>query len=63
MTLYDVGFTSPEVEHYLCADSAQMQMLQTRREQLLEDIHRRQTQLDRLDYLRFTLTKNHKIDF
>ena len=50
-------------DSYLCADSARMQMLQTRREQLLEDIHVRQTQLDRLDYLRFTLTKNHKFDF
>lgn len=61
MTLYDVGFTEGEVACYLSEGTSverQTQLLLQRREWLLEELHLRQTQLDRLDYLRFTLARN-----
>ncbi len=59
MTLYDVGFTGGEVEAYmrLLLEGAhtkdqRMRILNGRREHALEEIHAREAQLARLDYLR-----------
>ena len=64
MTLHDIGFTSQEVETYMRlllegegADGARLQMLERKREAALDEIHFRERQLERLDYLRHELRK------
>ena len=62
MTLHDVGFTNEEVEHYMrlalaggvTADE-RLKMLRNRRNGTLDEI---QKQLDRLDYLRFEISRS-----
>ena len=60
MTLHDIGFENSEVEEYMRLalegeDTAQqrMQMLNKRRGIALDEIHLREKQLDRVDYLRY----------
>ena len=62
MTLHDIGFTNQEVERYmrLLAEEgdtrkARMEMLNRKRGAVLDEIHLRQKQLDRLDYLRYKI--------
>lgn len=50
MTLHDIGFTNEE----------QMQMLTRLRRKAMDEIHFKQKQLDRLDYLRYEIEKNTK---
>ena len=64
LTLHDVGFAPEEVEHYmrllLAGDSTREErarMLKERRDGTLDEIHLRQQQLDRLDYLRYELAQ------
>lgn len=64
MTLHDVGFTSEEVEAYMrllleAEDSGltRLNMLNRKRKAALDDIHFRERQLERLDYLRHELQK------
>ena len=64
MTLHDVGFTSEEVEAYMrllleAEDSGltRLNMLNQKRKAALDDIHFRERQLERLDYLRHELQK------
>ena len=65
MTLHDVGFTNEEVEHYMrlalaggvTADE-RLKMLRNRRNGTLDEIHFKQKQLDRLDYLRFEISRS-----
>lgn len=64
MTLHDIGFQKEEVEEYmrllLEKDNSQqqrMQMLNKRRGVTLDEIHFREKQLERLDYLRFKIQK------
>ena len=59
MTLHDVGFENGEVEAYMrlllsgaSTEEERMRMLRKRREGTLDEIHFRERQLDRLDYLR-----------
>lgn len=59
MALYDMGFTADEVESYMRlllsdTDTARerMRMLEKRRDQALDEIHLKEKQLQRLDYLR-----------
>ena len=59
MTLHDVGFSNGEVETYMRlllsdTDTARerMRMLEKRRDQALDEIHLKEKQLQRLDYLR-----------
>jgi len=61
-TLRCAGFTLDEIETYmrlLLAETAseveRLRMLEQKRSAALEDIHRREQQLDRLDYLRFSV--------
>lgn len=65
MTLHDVGFTNEEVEHYMCLALAggatadeRLKMLRNRRNGTLDEIHFKQKQLDRLDYLRFEISRS-----
>ena len=64
MTLHDIGFTSQEVETYMRllleqegTDRARLRMLDEKRRVALDDIHFREKQLERLDYLRHELRK------
>lgn len=67
LTLYDAGFSGDEIERYMRllvfnADSVQerISMLLDKRDSILDEIHFKQKQLDRLDYLRFELEKGRK---
>ena len=66
MTLHDVGFTAQEVEAYMSlvmegkdTETQRMRMLSEKRKSTLDEIHFREKQLDRLDYLRYEIRKNH----
>ena len=62
MTLHDVGFTKEEVEKYMRlsllgeeTSAERMEMIRKKRNGTLDEIHFKQQQLDRLDYLRFEI--------
>ena len=62
MTLHDVGFSNREVEEYMRlllegedTKGQRMQMLLRRRESALDEIHFKERQLERLDYLRYQI--------
>ena len=64
MTLHDIGFTVEEVEAYmrllLEGDHTAVQrlsMLEKKRSAALEEIHFKERQLQRLDYLRYEIRK------
>lgn len=64
MTLHDVGFCSDEVETYMrlliAGESTEYQrlsMLNKKRISALDEIHFKEAQLDRLDYLRHKIQK------
>lgn len=64
MTLHDIGFTFHEVETYMRllleregTGRARLRMLDEKRRAALDDIHFREKQLERLDYLRHELRK------
>lgn len=59
MTLHDIGFTTQEAENYMrlkllsgAPDAKLLHLLNEKRSKVLEDIHFREKQLQRLDYLR-----------
>ena len=63
MTLHDVGFTIEEVETYMRlleipeSEQARLRMLGRRRDAALDELHFRERQLQRLDYLRHEIQK------
>lgn len=64
MTLYDIGFTSEETEKYMPLTVAgretskeRMDMLKAKRNGTLDEIHIKEEQLDRLDYLRYKISR------
>ena len=64
MTLHDIGFAVEEVETYMRllleredSDMARLRMLDQKRIAALDEIHFRERQLERLDYLRHELRK------
>lgn len=64
MTLHDIGFTTEEVETYMRlmleqADSERerLRMLNRKRDSALNELHFRERQLQRLDYLRHEIQK------
>lgn len=67
MTLHDIGFTNIEVERYMklllqgkSGEDERLKMLETKRNGTLNEIHFKQKQLDRLDYLRFEMKKRNQ---
>lgn len=67
MTLHDIGFLNDEVESYmrllLEGESTKAQradMLNKRRSATLDEIHFREMQLDRMDYLRHKIRESNK---
>ena len=64
MTLHDIGFNAQEVETYMRlllegehTGAQRMRMLGEKRKNTLDEIHFREKQLDRLDYLRHEIQK------
>ena len=62
MTLHDIGFTNAEVEHYMQlmlegthTKEQRLRMLNRRRSDALDEIHWKEKQLERLDYLRHSI--------
>lgn len=64
MTLHDIGFSNEDVEKYMrlltrgkSTENERLQMLECKRNGTLDEIHFKEKQLDRLDYLRFAMKK------
>ena len=64
MTLHDIGFTAEEVETYMRllleqpdSDRQRLRMMEEKRKETLDEIHFRERQLQRLDYLRHEIQK------
>lgn len=67
MTLHDIGFSNEEVESYMrlllegnSTEAERMQMLNKKRGTTLDEIHFKQKQLDRMDYLRYEIEKKQR---
>jgi DNA-binding transcriptional MerR regulator len=67
MTLHDIGFSTEEVETYMKlmiagsdTETERMRMLNKKRTETLDDIHFREKQLERMDYLRYEMRGNRK---
>ena len=67
MTLHDIGFTTAEVEVYMRlllegepSGAQRLRMLEEKRSAALDEIHFRERQLQRLDYLRHEIRKAQK---
>lgn len=65
MTLHDVGFASDEIETYMrlmiagaSTQAERLQMLNAKRRKALDDIHLKEKQLERLDYLRHKINQS-----
>ena len=64
MTLHDVGFANDEIETYMKllleqegTETQRLRMLDQKRGHTLNEIHLREKQLERLDYLRYHIRK------
>lgn len=64
LTLYDLGFTTAEVETYMRllleqphTERQRLKMLEEKRAAALDELHFKERQLQRLDYLRHELLK------
>ena len=67
MTLHDIGFTKAEVERYMklllqgaSGEEERLKMLEAKRNGTLHEIHFKERQLDRLDYLRFEMKSQNR---
>ncbi len=67
MTLHDVGFDNSEVESYMrlllegdSTEKERLDMLNKKRGATLDELHFKQKQLDRVDYLWYKIQKAHK---
>lgn len=65
MALHDIGFSVVEVEAYMRlllsdrdSEKERMKMLEKKRSNTLEEIHLKEKQLARMDYLRFEIRNN-----
>lgn len=70
MTLHDVGFDNDEIAKYMrllikgeSAEQERLEMLNAKRYGTLDEIHFKERQLDRLDYLRFEIQKKSQRSF
>ena len=57
VTLYEIGFSSGQVQEYLKTSekSAQLILLNQKRQELLNALHQQEERLDKLDFLRYKL--------
>lgn len=65
MTLHDIGFNAEEVESYMrlllegvSTDSKRLRMLEEKRSRTLDEIHFKERQMDRMDYLRYKIQRS-----
>lgn len=65
MTLHDIGFSNEEVETYMRlllekedSKAERMEMLNKKRGSALDEIHFREKQVERMDYLRYEMRKD-----
>ena len=68
LTLHDIGFDSGEVESYMRlllegegTEPQRMAMLNKRRGKTLDEIHFREKQIERMDYLRYEMQKTERM--
>ncbi len=68
MTLHDIGFDRNEVEIYMrlllegkSTEAQRLNMLNKRRNMALDEIHFKEMQLDRLDYLRHKIQVSDRV--
>lgn len=64
MTLHDIGFTNEEIEKYMhllleekFSEKERIYMLNKKRNTILDEVHFREKQIYRLDYLRYEISK------
>ena len=57
VTLYEIGFSSGQVQEYLNTSEkpAQLVLLNQKRQELLSALHQQEERLDKLDFLRYKL--------
>ena len=63
ITLHDAGFSEKETREYMQREDKTeelLEMLDEKRRHILEMIHIKEEQLDKLDYLRFQIKKKNK---
>ena len=67
MTLHDIGFSNEEVETYMRlliagedTKDKRLHMLNKKRDSALDEIHFREKQLERMDYLRYQIRQSKK---
>lgn len=65
MTLHDIGFSNDEVESYMrlllddkSTENERLRMLNKLRNNALDEIHFKEKQLERMDYLRHKIRNN-----
>lgn len=68
MTLHDVGFTNQEVETYMRllltesnTEAQRMEIIRQKRKNTLDEIHFKEMQIARLDYLRHEISNEYKL--
>ena len=68
MTLHDVGFTNQEVETYMRllltesnTEAQRMEIIRQKRKNTLDEIHFKEIQIARLDYLRHEISNEYKL--
>ncbi len=66
MTLYDIGFKNKDVKMYMkllinkeATQSERIRILNQKRSSILNEIHCKEQQIDKLDYIRYNII-NHK---
>lgn len=64
VTLYEIGFSSGQVQEYLKTSekSAQLVLLNQKRQELLNALHQQEERLDKLDFLRYKLQHMRELD-
>ena len=67
MTLHDIGFEKDEVEKYMhlllkgqSTETQRLSMLNQKRSETLDEVHFKETQISRLDYLRHKIRNGGK---
>lgn len=67
MTLHDIGFTNQEIEKYMrllmlgnLGEQERINMINKKRNGILDEVHFKEKQIARLDYLKYEINKGKK---
>lgn len=67
MTLHDIGFTNEEIEKYMHllmqgkdGEKERIRMLNVKRTGILDEVHFKEKQISRLDYLKYEISKGNQ---